>query len=167
MQLFADIIKDATVADVHAGGQLGDDKNKKKKPDDVEKFETTFTVSKVDQEQRMVFGWASVSAVDGKLIVDKQDDVIPPEELEKGAYDFVLYSRDHGDMHTRRDVGKLVESVVFTPEKEACGLIAKNEKGETIHGWWCGWKIFDDAMWSDYRAGRRPEFSIGGRASRT
>lgn len=164
MLMFDEVIKNTTVADVHAGGSLGNDKKKKKKAD--QEFKGDFKVTKVDEEQRLVFGWASISAIDGELVIDKQDDVIPIEELEKGAYEFVLYSRDQGDMHNRRGVGKLIESLVFTPEKEKLGVIAKNEDGKTIHGWFCGFYVTDDAMWKLYRAGKRPEFSIGGRAAR-
>lgn len=175
MMLFSQVIKDATVADVHAGGILGAKKKKKYatpkgKPFEVpvgKAFTSEFKVAKVDEDQRMIFGWASVCALDGKLVVDKQDDSIPTEEIEKAAYDFVLYSRDQGDMHSRRGVGKLVESVVFTAEKEKCGIVAKNENGETIHGWWTGFYVTSDEVWKLHRAGKRPQFSIGGNARRS
>lgn len=131
----------------------------------VEEFEGEFRISKIAPEQQMVFGWASVSSVNGVEVIDKQDDIVPILELEKAAYEFVLYSREQGDMHAKRNVGRLVESVVFTPEKTALGLVAKDESGAPIMGWWTGFQISDPSVWKAHKEGRRPEFSIGGRAT--
>lgn len=120
-------------------------------------------IKKVDEDKQQIFGWASVSMVDGELIVDKQDDVIPIEELEKAAYDFTLYHRVQGDMHSTLGMGRLIESCLFNAEKEACGIFAKNEQGQTIAGWWVGFQV-DDNFWKLYKEGKRAEFSIGGRA---
>lgn len=125
------------------------------------------TVSKSDPDLRMIWGWASVSTLDGKVIVDKQGDVIPINELEKAAYDFTLYSRQHGDMHAKIGTGSMIESMVFTPEKAALGLVAKNAKGEQMTGWWVGFRVDDAHTWAEAKAGRLPEFSIGGRATPT
>lgn len=163
MQTFSDVIKDASVSDVHAGGILGADKKKKKQQD---KFQAELKITKIDEEHQYVGGWATVCSLDGELIVDKQDDIIEPAEIEKAAWDFVLYSRDQGDMHQKRGVGRLVESLVFTEEKAKAGIVAKNEEGKQILGWFVGFKISDPEIWKLYKAGRRPEFSIGGRAKR-
>lgn len=130
-----------------------------------QEFEATLAISKMVPEQRLVFGWASVCSVNGVQVIDKQDDIIPVDELETAAYDFVLYSREQGDMHNKRDAGKLVESLMFTPEKEALGIIAKNEAGEVIHGWWVGFRVNSDPLWEAHKRGERPEFSIGGHAT--
>lgn len=127
-------------------------------------FEFVVDVKKADPDQRMIFGWASVSSVGGKTIIDKQDDIVPIEELEKGAYDFVLWSREGGDMHQERGTSRLIESLVFTPEKAAAGIVAKNDKGEQIMGWWTGFYVVNDRLWDRIKAGERPEFSIGGHA---
>lgn len=127
-------------------------------------FETTFEVVKADSDQRLIFGWASVAAIGGKMVIDKQGDIIPVEELEKAAYDFALYARQQGHMHDQVGVGRAVEMMVFTPEKAKLGLVAKNEAGQTIYGFWVGFHVDDDAVWKDHKAGKLPEFSIGGRA---
>lgn len=121
-------------------------------------------VKKADPTQRLVFGWASVAALDGQRIIDKQGDIIPVEELEKAVVEYSLNSRHGGDMHSRTGVSKLVESVVFTPEKEALGIVAKDDAGRTIHGWWTGFYVHDDELWDAYKRGERPELSIGGQA---
>ena len=45
------------------------------------------------------------------------------------------------------------------------GVIGKNELGQTLYGWWVGFHVTDPEMWKLYKAGERPELSIGGRAS--
>lgn len=130
-------------------------------------FETLFKLEKLDVDKRQIFGWASTSAIDGVEVVDKQDDIVPIVELEKGVYGFMLHSRQQGDMHAKTGVGDCIESMVFTPEKEKLGLVAKNAEGKTVHGWWIGFKVSNDALWADIKAGKRPEFSIGGTAIRT
>lgn len=116
-------------------------------------------IKKYQPDQQLIFGWASVVEKNGLLIIDKQGDVIPVEELENAAYEFTLNSRNHGDMHRRTGMGKLVESMVFTKEKqEALGIDLKQV------GWWVGFKVSDADLWSAHKRGERPEFSIGGAA---
>lgn len=124
-------------------------------------------VSKVDADKQQIFGWASVTHIDGEPVVDKQDDVIETEELEKAAYDFVLYSRQQGHMHERVGVGKCIESCVFTKEKSDVGLRGFDaETGEQLFGWWVGFRVDDPEVWKQHKAGELPELSIGGRAKR-
>jgi hypothetical protein len=127
-------------------------------------FSLALDIKKTDPEQRIVGGWASVASLDGERIIDKQGDIIPVDELEKAVFDYVLNSRDGGDMHSRKGVSKLVESFVFTPEKEKLGIVAKDDKERVIHGWWTGFYVHDDDLWAAYKRGERPELSIGGQA---
>src|SRR5262245_16159601 len=69
-----------------------------------------FQIAKVDEERRLVFGWASVAVrKDGSTVVDSQGDMIDPEELEAAAYAFVLKLGDANDMHEAEPVGRTVE----------------------------------------------------------
>lgn len=140
------------------------------KADDVE---WTGTITKRDDEKRLVFGWASVSKVNDKEVVDRQGDYVPIETTEDAAYRYVLHSRKGGDMHKRvakfgvedqpLHTADLVESMVFTPEKlEAMGL-ARDALPEA---WWVGFKVHDEQQWLDYKAGKRPSFSIHGSGKR-
>jgi hypothetical protein len=129
-------------------------------------FSIPLVIAKTDADQQLIFGWASVSAHDGQLIVDKQNDVIHPEDLERAAYDFVLHARAHGDMHDRVGTGRLIEATMFTKEKRALGLVAKNAEGQTIDGLWVGFKVDDPTLWATIKRGERPEFSIGGSGTR-
>lgn len=62
-----------------------------------------------------------------------------------------------------RKKGKLVESCVFTAEKQkAMGI----PEGTLPIGWWIGFKIEDDAAWARVKNGTYKMFSIEGKANR-
>lgn len=126
----------------------------------------SFNVYKVDSDKRFVFGWASVSiTVEGEQLEDRQKDMIDPDVLEEAAYDYVLHFRDTGEEHisTMRKKGKLVESCVFTAEKQkAMGI----PEGILPIGWWIGFKIDDDDAWERVKNGTYKMFSIEGKAER-
>jgi hypothetical protein len=143
-----------------------DDSKLDKGLDEVD-WNIPFEISKQDPDERLVFGYASVVMKDGHLVVDKQDDVILPEDLEFRAYEFVLNARAMGDMHLSKSVGRLVESMVFTLEKQdVLGVVVKNDQGQRIVPWWIGFYVDDDETWDAHKRGERPEFSIGGRGVR-
>lgn len=125
-----------------------------------------FSIYKTDDDKRLVFGWASVAVtVEGEQLEDRQKDIIDPEDLEEAAYEYVLNFRDTGEEHIKsmRKKGKLVESCVFTEEKQrAMGIPA----GTLPVAWWIGFKIEDDAAWARVKNGTYKMFSIEGKASR-
>ena len=132
----------------------------------VQKSDDTFNIFKTDDDKKLVFGWASVSiGLDGEQIEDVQKDMIDPEDLEEAAYSYVLNFRDTGEEHipTMRKKGKLVESCVFTKEKQqAMGI----PDGIVPVGWWVGFYIEDDKAWELVKNGTYTMFSIEGKASR-
>lgn len=123
-----------------------------------------FNIQKVDEEKRLVFGWANVSVtVDGKLVEDLQEDMIDPDVLEAAAYKFAELYREGGEMHERTGVAVMVESVVLTAEKQAAiGIPA----GTLPVGWWIGFRVTDDDVWERVKTGEYSMFSIGGTAIR-
>ena len=128
--------------------------------------ENNYTVAKMDDDKRLVFGWASISVTaDGEQLEDLQHDLINPEDLEEAVYEYVLNFRDTGEEHRPhlRKKGKLVESCVFTAEKQkAMGL----PEGILPVGWWIGFKIEDDEAWEKVKNGTYRMFSIEGKAQR-
>lgn len=124
------------------------------------------SIYKTDDEKRLVFGWASISiTVEGEQLEDRQKDMIDPEVLEEAAYEYVLHFRDTGEEHipTMRKKGKLVESCVFTEEKQrAMGI----PEGILPVGWWIGFYIEDDDAWERVKNGTYKMFSIEGKAER-
>ena len=125
-------------------------------------------IMKTDTDKRQVFGWCSLSSVNGEDVVDRQGDYIPLEEVEKSAYDYVIHSRKGGDMHKRDGdtalhTSDMIESFVVTPEKlEQMGL----PEDSMPHGWWVGFKVNDDDQWEAVKKGSRNHFSIHGRGKR-
>lgn len=181
-KLAAAVQKDMVAADAHVSTALGNNGKRKnfadflaeakKAPEpeaaEVDKgepegqtWELPLDIIKAEPDQRLIFGWASISTMDGQLVIDKQGDMIHTIDLEQAAYDFVLFSRQQGDMHMRKGVGRLIESIVFTKEKQAALHIDLG-----LEGWWVGFKVDDDDLWDAHKRGDRPEFSIGGRGVR-
>lgn len=120
--------------------------------------------SKLDDDKKQVFGWASIVAKDGKTVVDRQRDTITPDDLETAAYSYVLKSRDGGEMHKRRGVATLVESFVITPEKVSKLGLPDNSLPT---GWWVGFQINDDDVWDKVKKGQYTGFSIHGIGKRS
>lgn len=113
-----------------------------------------------NEDKRLVFGWASIIEKDGEPVVDFQGDMISEDELEKAFYDFVMNSRDAGEMHIKKGVGTLIECMVFTKEKqETLGI----DLG--CVGAWVGFKV-DEDVFAKIKDGQYKMFSIGGKGVR-
>jgi hypothetical protein len=121
-------------------------------------------VIKIDQDRRLVFGWANVAFdKSGDQLVDSHGDQIDVEDLEDAAYEFNLTFRATGERHAGMSKGRLVESFMVTPEKlEVMGLA----KDALPLGWWVGFKIDDDVAWEEIKKGTYKMFSIQGTAAR-
>ena len=126
----------------------------------------TFQILKTDDDKRLVFGWANAAVrTDGEQIVDLQQDMIDPDDLESAVYEYVLDFRDGGEEHdpARRQIARLVESCVFTPDKlKAMGL----DSDAVPLGWWIGFYVDDDDAWEKIKDGTYRMFSIEGQGSR-
>lgn len=138
----------------------------------------SFLISKINDAEHLVFGYANVSVTKrGVLVQDLQDDIIPPEELEKAAYQFVLHFRESDEMHEGPAIGNLVESMVFTPEK--LKRLATDPKTGAVDevglatitkmipiGWWVGFHIPDATIFAKIKTGEYAMFSIAGEADK-
>lgn len=165
MDINVNIGKDFGVGDVHVSTT---DRPKKKKAklfstiNSVEKGKFTITVpiSKLQEDKRLVFGWASIIEKDGSPIVDHQGDVISEDDLEKTFYDFAKNGKSTGAMHEGSGFGDMVECMVFTKAKQkALGI----DLGQV--GAWVGFRVppevFAKIKSKEYRA-----FSIQGTGRR-
>ena len=123
--------------------------------------EKRVTILKADDEQRIVWGWASVATVKGMSVLDHQGDMMTPDEMVKMANRFMESARAAKAMHAGDQIGEVIHSLPLTAElAKALGIEADRE------GWIIGMKIRDDAMWQSVKSGDFGAFSIGGRAKR-
>jgi len=118
-------------------------------------------ILKMDEEQRLVYGWASVVTEKGEPVVDRQGDVIEPDTLVKAVNDFMETVRVGKEMHDGEEVGKVIHSLPLTKEiGQALGIQSERE------GWIVAMKVYNDAVWERVKSGELSAFSIGGRAER-
>lgn len=106
--------------------------------------------------KRRVFGFGSVAVdADGVLVIDHQDDIIEPSELEEGVYDFAKNARKADIQHDRKPIGDLIESAYLDPRKR----VAMDGDGSGRVGWWAGFEVSDDVA-ARVERGELNEFSI-------
>ena len=116
-------------------------------------------VLKTDEEQRMVYGWASVVTEKGEPIIDRQGDVVEPNTLVKAVNKFMEHVRIGKQMHKGDQIGTVVHSMPITDEiGKALGIQSDRE------GWVVAFKVYDDEVWKKVKSGELAAFSIGGRA---
>jgi hypothetical protein len=125
------------------------------------KQESDFKVVKVDTEQRIVYGWASVTTYKGQLVVDRQGDVIRTETMHKAVNEFMKGVRVGKLMHEGEPVGQILHS--FPVTKAICDALGIQSDRE---GWITGYYVEDDNLWKSVKAGKYPAFSIGGAAQK-
>ena len=121
-------------------------------------------IAKAKDDEQLVSGWANVSInADGSVPLDWQDDVIAPEILEKAAIQFMTDYRESGEMHKGDAKGTVVESIVFTKEKqEAIGI----PEGTVPQGWFITVKVHDPEVFAKVKDGTYKMFSIQGTCKR-
>ena len=125
------------------------------------------SVLKVDEEQRMVWGWGSVTTMKGEPVTDRQGDVIDTEDMQKAVHQYIRDYRVGATMHKRNrrgeaiQTGDIVDSIFFTKAvQDALGI----DLG--VEGWFVGKYVADDATWKRYQNGELKAFSFGGTGTR-
>src|SRR4051812_46788182 len=121
--------------------------------------------TKMDEDKHLVWGWANVSTMFGDTVVDKQNDTIDMDELQKAAHAF-MSDRTSGQMHKYigkdpHKIGEIVESMIFDNDlQKALGINLGRE------GWLIGVKVADEDTWQRIKKGELKAFSIGGKGVR-
>ena len=121
----------------------------------------TGQILKVDEEQRIIYGWASVVTEKGEVVVDRQGDVIEAETLVKAVNDFMEHVRIGKTMHEGEATGQVIHSLPVT--KEICDALGIQCDRE---GWVVAYKVYNDDVWDRVKSGELRAFSIGGRATK-
>tara|TARA_R110002020_G_scaffold148803_3_gene324876 strand:+ start:1055 stop:1474 length:420 start_codon:yes stop_codon:yes gene_type:complete len=124
-------------------------------------MQTAGKITKMDEEQRMIYGYASICTKGEEYIVDRQGDIIAPEVMEKAATEFMLGARNGLTMHKGEPTTTIVHSMPLTKSiKESLGIESDNE------GWAIAVKVHCDDTWDAAKSGQFTGFSIGGRATK-
>jgi hypothetical protein len=133
----------------------------KDEPATISKASFDGSIFRVDEEQRMVWGWASVTKVNGEYVVDRHGHVITSEVMLSAATAFMEKTiRKAKTEHYGDVVGAVIHSLPMTQEiAKALGISCEKE------GWIIGMKIYDDGVWEMVKAGEFPAFSIGGQGA--
>lgn len=132
--------------------------------DDACAVDVLFDITKAKEDEGLVSGWANVAVnADGSLPLDWQGDIIRPETLEKAAINFMLDYRGSGVMHQGDSQGEVVESIVFTKEKQA---ILGIPEGCVPEGWFITVKVTNPEVFKAVKEGKYKMFSIQGNAKR-
>ena len=119
------------------------------------------TILKADEEQRLVWGWASVVTENGVPLVDRQGDVISADTMVLAANKFMEDVRVGKLMHSGGQIGLVVHSLPLTKEiGDSLGVHSDRE------GWIVAFKVQDDEVWESVKSGQLRAFSIGGTAKR-
>ena len=117
-----------------------------------------FDITKSKEDEGLVSGWANVSVnADGTIPLDWQGDMIRTEVLEKAAINFMLDYRGSGVMHEGDAQGVVVESIVFTKEKQA---ILGIPEGVVPEGWFITVKVTNKEVFEKVKSGQYKMFSI-------
>lgn len=119
-------------------------------------FEFKVPISKTDDDQNLVFGWAQVIEENGVPVTDSQGDQVTEKDLEDAFYYFAQEGRETDEMHTDEVKGQMVECMVFSKEKQQALGINLGKVGA-----WVGFKVDDDTF-AKVKSGDLPMFSIGG-----
>jgi len=118
-------------------------------------------ILKADEEQRLVYGWASVVTEKGEPVIDRQGDIIEPDTLVKAVNNFMEHVRVGKEMHKGDQIGAVIHSMPVTKEiGESLGIQSDRE------GWVVAFKVYDDDVWDKVKSGELAAFSIGGRATK-
>ena len=159
--------------------QMADDDGIGSEDEVVEKIATVLSsrhsptpassITKIDQERRMVYGFVTVSTKGGELVVDRQDDTITTDEMRKMAHRYigkrvlgVMHGKGVGKAETPAKFGEIRESAIFDADmQQALGIDLGRE------GWWIGAYVDDNAAWDRVKKGELQAFSIGGKGTRT
>lgn len=125
------------------------------------------TIEKVNADEQIVYGWASVTKDKGVEVVDQQGDILEIDVLRKAVYEFMTTARDSGVMHMAQDDGQIIKTGTIVDSLIVTADLAKVlGMDEGREGWLIGVKVDDPVIWKACKSGALRGFSIGGKAKR-
>ncbi len=134
--------------------------------DDDVRIPVEIAKAAIDEDLRLVGGFAYVSKRGGELLTDTQGDSIDGEVLREAVHEFMKTGRTLGFMHAQGEdgtpvsAGEVVEMAVFAGDFRPPGM------DPDVDAMWVVTKIHDESAWAMVKAGLMTGFSIGGKAQR-
>jgi cation transport regulator ChaB len=126
--------------------------------DNDAQYSSSVKIIKMDDEQRVVWGWASVATENGDAVFDVHGDHIPMTELTKASIDFMENVRVGKSLHQGAQTSSVIGCLPLSQElAKALGIETTRE------GLIMGFRVQDDATWGLIKSGELPALSIGGR----
>lgn len=129
-----------------------------------------YHIRKTDDDQRLVYGWASIIKRGGLHQLDFQNDVILETELHKAAHGYMLTGRGGKVAHEGEHIADPVESMLITKNSSFGALLdslgMQMPDPLPLEGWWTGFKVVSDPVWKSVKDGTLKSFSIGGTGQR-
>lgn len=125
------------------------------------RFNKTVDIFKVDEDKRIVYGWATVIEKDGVPVSDWEEDVIEESQMEDAAHLYAKVARGSSEMHERLGIAEMVASVPMTRQVQKALGIDLN-----MVGWLIGFEVTDDDAWEKVKKHELRMFSIAGRGDR-
>lgn len=120
-----------------------------------------FKADTADEEQRVVYGWATIVTKASVPVEDLQGDVISADELVLATTDFMKSARVAKMMHQGDQIGEVIHSFPLTYDiAKSLGIQTNDE------GWLVGIYVKDDKVWKAVKDGSLAAFSIGGSGTR-
>lgn len=126
--------------------------------DNDAQYSSSVKIIKMDDEQRVVWGWASVATEDGNPVFDVHGDHIPMSELTRASVDFMENVRVGKSLHQGEQTSSVIGCLPLSQELAKALGIETNREGLIM-----GFRVHDDATWSLIKSGELPALSIGGR----
>lgn len=116
-------------------------------------------VAKVDEDQRLVFGFAQICKIDGEEYYDSDNEHFPEAATVKAWADFMDDVRTHKAMHSGGAVGQVTFAFpLVTDIAKAMGITCA-KSGVIV-----GVRVHDDDVLAKFKSGEYTGFSIGGNA---
>lgn len=121
-------------------------------------YNSSIKIIKMDDEQRVVWGWASVATENGVPVYDVHGDHIPMSELTKASIDFMENVRVGKSLHQGDQVSSVIGCLPLSQELAKALGIESDKEGLIM-----GFRVHDDQTWELIKSGELPALSIGGR----
>jgi hypothetical protein len=125
-------------------------------------FVSSVSIVKSVPAANQVFGWASVANTPQGEYTDMEGHSVDVSDLEKAAYNSIVHlskGEAANDTHSSEVFGKMIESMVYTPEK----IAALGLPSDFQQGWWVGLELPPE-RYQSVVSGDRLMFSIEGSA---